>query len=77
MDLIYQAATITLIAAYGANAEAGLPGVGDTPRRHQPVVRIGDQLMLINTLGRPTRLIKDSPWHSRAWTLQEGLLSSR
>lgn len=32
MDKIYMGASVTIVAAAGSNANAGLPGVGETQR---------------------------------------------
>ena len=76
MDLIYREADITLIAAAGEDASFGLPGVGVARRVQEPRARIGPWLM------RPippnaAHEILQSKWSTRAWTYQEGLLSSR
>ncbi|RYP62334.1 hypothetical protein DL771_009773 [Monosporascus sp. 5C6A] len=75
MDQIYNDATVTIIAAAGADAEFGLPGVSHVSRRGQMSVDIGERRFLV---------FPDSTeevWHSisskRAWTYQEGLLSRR
>ncbi|KAF2736271.1 HET-domain-containing protein, partial [Polyplosphaeria fusca] len=76
MDLVYQAADLTIIAAAGSNADAGLPGVLDTPRNQQPVVEVGD-VEIINSMPHPHNTILRSRWSTRAWTLQEAVLSRR
>ena len=76
MDLVYQAADLTIIAAAGKDADAGLPGVLDTPRNQQPVVEIGD-FVIINSMPHPHDTIAKSKWSTRAWTLQEAVLSRR
>lgn len=76
MDQIYRFATITIIAAAGDNAAYGLPGVSGPSRMVQPKLNLGGSLIL-SGLQSPTTLIERSPWSSRAWTYQEGLLSRR
>jgi hypothetical protein len=76
MDLIYYLAEITIIASHGTNANAGLPGVNDTARQWQPSVNLGD-LSLLSTMQHPRCTIQQSVWHTRAWTLQEGVVSRR
>lgn len=76
MDLVYQAADLTIIAAAGRDAGAGLPGILDTQRNHQPVVEIGD-FLIINSMPHPHNTILKSKWSTRAWTLQEAVLSRR
>jgi hypothetical protein len=67
MNLIYGNAILTIIAAEGSAATAGLPGVGTRPRsQKQEHAVVGPHLKLIvphslKTLGRTT-------WATRAWT---------
>lgn len=77
MDQIYGCAVVTIIAAYGVNAHAGLPGVRPESggRWKQHIVDIhGMQLA-----NRQTFLPGFGPntWHQRAWTYQEEVLSLR
>lgn len=76
MDQIYRNAEVTIIAAAGEGPEHGLPGMGSTPRMAQPWARIGKHT-LISTMMRPSQLVKNSRWSSRAWTYQEGMCSRR
>jgi hypothetical protein len=75
MDYIYSRAELTIIAAAGKDPHYGLPGVSSTHRISQKRISIGEielvQLFLYDTD------LQDSPWASRAWTLQEGFLSRR
>jgi hypothetical protein len=75
MDLIYRNASLTIIAATGSGAEDGLPGVGTTPRRPQPVVRMGNVHLL--SIRPPGISVRSSRWYTRGWTYQEALLSRR
>ncbi|KAI8711426.1 HET domain-containing protein [Fusarium sp. LHS14.1] len=75
MDLIYNHAELTIIAAAGTNAEYGLPGV--SPRQViQPSAKIGRH-HLVSSMSDPRWYIKGSAWNRRGWTYQEGLLSRR
>jgi Heterokaryon incompatibility protein (HET) len=76
MDLVYKNAEITIIAAAGKDPQYGLPGVGRRHRASQPCAKIGDHF-LVSALDDLPYCIQDSPWMSRAWTYQEGLLSRR
>ncbi|KIX09139.1 uncharacterized protein Z518_00217 [Rhinocladiella mackenziei CBS 650.93] len=79
MDIIYQCAEMTILANDGLSEDAGLPGIS---RRiectAQPTLETAGG-------GRLTATFVESvwdtqgraPWDSRAWTLQEGLLSKR
>ncbi|KAF2428333.1 HET-domain-containing protein, partial [Tothia fuscella] len=79
MDLIYETATLTLVAAAGEDDQHGLPGAGTQPivyRESQPRVHIGD-LTLVSTLPDVTFPIHRSRWVKRGWTYQEAMLSRR
>jgi hypothetical protein len=76
MDLVYKNAEITIIAAAGKDPRYGLPGVGRRHRAPQPCAKIGEHF-LVSALDDLSYCIRDSPWMSRAWTYQEGLLSRR
>lgn len=76
MDLIYQNATITIIACAGNDSDYGLPGVGLRHRKLQPEAVVGNHL-IISTLGDPRTFVTESKWNTRAWTYQEGILSQR
>ncbi|KAL9107324.1 MAG: hypothetical protein Q9227_007776 [Pyrenula ochraceoflavens] len=76
MANIYSQADCTIVAGAGANAWAGLPGVG----RH----RIGRQhgahvkgLNLITTRQQFREWMHNSIWETRGWTLQEKVCSRR
>jgi hypothetical protein len=76
MDAIYEAASVTIVASAGIDANAGLPGVGDTPRKRQNVISLGD-MSLMSTMSSPHESIRRSKYHQRGWTLQESTLSRR
>ena len=68
MDLIYRGAALTIIAAAGANANAGLPGLRDDSQRlDQPIeeVREGVKMTVVESLDS---LLRTSHYSGRAWT---------
>ncbi|KAI1741354.1 HET-domain-containing protein [Xylaria scruposa] len=77
MDLIYENAELTIIAAHGHDANAGLPGVREgtrlSPRFEAEII---PGVALSGYLPVDQRM-KQSMYSSRAWTFQEELLSSR
>ncbi len=68
MDLIYEQAWLTIIAGYGHNADAGLPGVRQGSRKaYQNIVQIKPGVSLgVNT--SLDELLASSVYNSRAWT---------
>ena len=76
MDEIYRCAFVAIIAACGTSASFGLPGVGDRRRRQQPYAII-ENTLFVSTLCGPELMIQNAKWTSRAWTYQEGALSTR
>lgn len=76
MDRIYACAAVTLIAAAGRDAHFGLPGVGATPRKLQPQMRMHG-ITMASTLAHSETLIEKSVWATRGWTYQEAMLSIR
>ncbi|KAI1482432.1 HET-domain-containing protein [Daldinia eschscholtzii] len=84
MDLIYQGATLTVVALTGKNANSGLarvrPRVLPDSESSQWSCSIGS----VNLVTLPPILVKslgeeisESIWVTRGWTLQEALLSPR
>lgn len=76
MDLVYENAYLTIIAAAGFDATYGLPGVGNTMRRKQHHAKVKE----ITVVASPPDVrsqIRRSSWSSRGWTYQEGILSRR
>jgi Heterokaryon incompatibility protein (HET) len=59
MDLIYEGAFATVIAASTDGSEAGLPGVGPTSRRVQPSA-IANGIFLASTLPHVSTVLKDT-----------------
>lgn len=77
MDIIYSASLFTIIAASGADSNAGLPGVQlSNTRMTQIVGGIGDQIF-VSITEDPLTSLWSSKWSERAWTFQEFLLSKR
>jgi hypothetical protein len=67
MNLIYQNALLTIIAAEGTDANAGLPGVGGRPcSQQQQRALIGPRLKMI--VPHSLEALDRSKWSSRAWT---------
>ncbi|KAH8821378.1 heterokaryon incompatibility protein-domain-containing protein [Xylogone sp. PMI_703] len=77
MDLIYERAWVTVVASYGHDANAGLPGVQSGSRTASyNVVQIKPGISLGMIIGLD-QIIKVSVYNSRAWTFQEQVLSRR
>ncbi|KAH6666539.1 heterokaryon incompatibility protein-domain-containing protein, partial [Plectosphaerella plurivora] len=75
MDMIYQSAEVTIIAAAGRDPTHGLPGVS-RDRLPQPQCSIGN-IELLSTMPHPHTAIRSSVWDTRGWTYQEAVLSRR
>lgn len=77
MASVYLAAVITIIAAAGDSASAGLPGIQPNSRKiEQDIARVSPELSLV--LQRRLRTgIDSSTWNTRGWTFQERLYSKR
>lgn len=68
MDLVYEAAYVTIVAANGPNADSGLPGTSDVPRHPKQLfetLKPGLEMMMFSPLEEHLR---QSKWSSRAWT---------
>lgn len=77
MNKIYSSAALTIVVASGDNANSGLPGMsagGRTFRQHFEQVQ---SVYLTNSTPSFERAVNDSVWNSRAWTLQERIMSPR
>ena len=77
MDSIYSSAIFTIAAASGYNADAGLSGWRANVRTFAQLVETVQGLSLANRPPPFDKSIGDSFWNTRAWTLQERMLSSR
>jgi hypothetical protein len=76
MDQIYENAEATIVAIYGDNDEAGLPGVSIIPRKPQPRFQTTHGC-LISSCPPIKTVLKASVWTTRGWTYQEARLSCR
>jgi hypothetical protein len=88
MHLIYGLATLTIVAAFGEDADAGLPGIQPGSRDKSKILLQLDDISLLcrsntkvyNThedIGFVENYLWDSKYSSRGWTFQEALLSTR
>ncbi|KAF0320022.1 tol protein-like protein [Colletotrichum asianum] len=87
MYQVYRYAEVTVIAASGKDANAGLPGLHEPRRIQQRVFKIVEatpdtnELCLITAPDiRPAwkyNYLEGSEWSSRGWTLQEKVMSRR
>ena len=77
MGTVYMEALITIIAAAGDSASAGLPGVQPKSRKiEQDIARVNPELTLVLPKQSETN-IDSSTWNTRGWTFQERLYSKR
>jgi Heterokaryon incompatibility protein (HET) len=77
MDAVYARAVLTIVAAEGASADAGLPGVSPGTRPAPEVSSYKPDLDLCLSRASLSEVILDCPWSKRAWTYQEALMSAR
>jgi len=77
MTTIYEAAEFTIVAAAGSGASCGLPGIRSAIRTQQPKYFLDSGSMLLSTMRDPRLDILGSPYWTRGWTYQEGVLSNR
>lgn len=78
MDLVYGNAYLTICAADGQDANAGLQGLhrADRSAPEQVIEQYSPEVRLMST--QPAEnYIRQSHWNTRAWTFQERLLSTR
>ena len=77
MDLIYECATVTLVALSGKSSNCGLPGVSSNFVRVKQIQETIDDCRLFTV--PPTIFAEEeaSEWNTRAWTLQEKIISRR
>jgi len=77
MGRIYELAGLTIVAACGSDANAGLPGVGARRRRRSKVLREVRPGVHLGVIHSPDHLLKRSIYQTRAWTyVDSSLLSS-
>jgi hypothetical protein len=72
---IYENAWATIIAL-GPNHRSGLPGVSRCRDTQQPHITLQGHT-LVSSMPSLQSCLKQSAWSTRAWTMQEGLLSTR
>lgn len=78
MDRIYSRASLTIVAAAGSHADAGIPGLQpETRSRKQHTAKISDDLTLVALHPDAYRSAAATTWNTRGWTYQERLLSKR
>ena len=76
MDRIYQHAWATIINLSGTSAESSIPRVSGNFRIRQVQYSAGND-QYVCTPPALAAYVRQSPWSSRAWVLQEALLSRR
>lgn len=87
MDLIYGFALVTIVAASGVDADAGLPGVKRDPQTRKlqmpflikgvPLLQTLDPEWINGLYGEDYRYLGDFVWCKRGWTFQEKIFSGR
>ncbi|KAA8909376.1 heterokaryon incompatibility protein-domain-containing protein [Sphaerosporella brunnea] len=77
MDLVYGGAFLTVVAATGDNANAGLPGVGPNSRGVQQVIEEVAAELRLSAPPHWSDTLDRSVYDSRAWTYQERFFSKR
>lgn len=77
MDSIYNNAELLVVAATGSDANAGLPGIGSTPRRMWQRIETISGTQFTTAQPSLQQVLKRSVWNSRGWTFQEAILSRR
>ncbi|KAH7085338.1 heterokaryon incompatibility protein-domain-containing protein [Paraphoma chrysanthemicola] len=76
MNSIYQAASVTIVAASGADSNFGLPGVSDRCRTPQMLMHLDQTAWALIKPSLEQPVLK-SAWSTRAWTYQESFFSRR
>ncbi|MCJ1307672.1 hypothetical protein MMC25_001320 [Agyrium rufum] len=79
MDLFYEMAMLTIVAALD-DAWSGIPGIMPTPRSllaSEPMVKKIKQGLSMTTYMDMDVTLRRCVYSSRAWTMQEGILSTR
>lgn len=78
MDAVYNCSELTIVAASGAHADSGLPGIS-IPRRHAPVSEnIGShQLSTMSPSFSELENSRSLVWNTRGWTFQEKIFAKR
>ncbi|RYP91357.1 hypothetical protein DL770_002497 [Monosporascus sp. CRB-9-2] len=78
MDRIYAEAALTIVAAGGDDANAGISGLHPGSRNiRQQTARYSAEFTLVSLLPDWQGVVDGSTWNSRGWTYQERVLSRR
>ncbi|KAF2110561.1 heterokaryon incompatibility protein-domain-containing protein [Lophiotrema nucula] len=77
MGDIYSGAILTIVAAWGGNANSGLPGTFTGPHRTPQYIAKSKAFDMVEVLPFHEIVMRQSIWQTRAWTQQEWLLSTR
>lgn len=77
MGNIYGMALFTVVAAYGDNANSGLPGVTPQSRKVSQRTEVIQNMLLSNEARHLEHVLPQSHWNTRGWTYQENELSNR
>lgn len=77
MGDIYSSSHLTIVAAAGNDAEAGLPGVSCATRSMSQLAVAFCGLEAVEVLPCFEATVEKSLWNTRAWTYQERILSRR
>ena len=77
MDRLYKSATLTIVAATGADAWSGLAGVLSSSRSSLQFTELVDNITLVTASKDYIGAIEAATWSKRAWVLQERNLSPR
>jgi hypothetical protein len=67
MDRIYSEATITIVAAGGDNADAGLVGLKPASRDIRPLEHVVEMTHLVETEPSLSLTLANTTWNKRAW----------
>ena len=77
MEIIYQGAKLTIVAASGDSTASGLPGLRSGTRDNIEHIASIRTIQLASTPPQFKQSVMDSVWHQRGWTCQEKHLSAR
>ena len=78
MDKIYVSAFLTICVIDGSDMFSGIPGISDSLwARFQVVTDTEETRYMFTRFQRTNEVLEGSDWATRAWTFQEGELSTR
>ena len=77
MGNIYSQAMLTIVAAHGECAHAGLPGLRSFSRKSIQHTELVQNILLANEISHLDDILLQSHWNTRGWTYQENELSKR